>query len=120
MFPSENPEEIHSKYAVILLGKTTHLLAESQLVSDVVKRSHSGLREDYAKKLVNEPLVSIGLAEIFRFTWGQKDSPVHSEPDLKGDRVFVSALYGTEGEIKTMCTMRQENYGEQNDSGDSK
>jgi hypothetical protein len=65
MFPSENPEEIHIKYAIILLGKTTHLISESQLVSDVVKRSHSRLREEYAMKLVGEPLVPIivGLSE---------------------------------------------------------
>ena len=116
MFPSEYPEEIHSKYVMVLLGKTTHLLVESRLVSDVVKEGrHSQLREEYATKLGGEPLVPIGLGEIFRFTWGQKDSPVHSEPDLKGDRVFMSVLYGTEGEIKTMCNWRKESYVERSE-----
>jgi hypothetical protein len=113
MFSCNEPGEIHSKYAVTLLGNTTHVLAESSLVTEVIGKfepdSHE-LRVQRAVKLVGEPLIPIDLGQIIRFTWGQKDSPVHSEPDRKGDRIFMSILYGTRSEMKNMCKLRNEDY----------
>lgn len=117
MFQSDDPDEIHSKYATVLLGQTTHILADSQLVSDVIDSSKYQLRnEENAVKLAGEPLVPLNIGDIIRFTWGEKDSPVHSEPDLKGDRIFVSVLYGTEAELKRMCEIREEKYVEEEES----
>jgi hypothetical protein len=114
MFSCNEPGEIHSKYAMTLLGNTTHILAESRLVSDVVNENHDSedMRAETAMKLAGETLIPIEPEKIIRFTWGQKDSPVHSEPDEKGDRIFVSILYGTRLEIQDMCSLRGENYVE--------
>lgn len=50
--------------------------------------------------------------QIIRFSWGQPDSPVHSEPDWSSsDRVFVSVLFGSEEELRVMCDFRGDKYG---------
>ncbi|KAK8064852.1 hypothetical protein PG994_007490 [Apiospora phragmitis] len=50
--------------------------------------------------------------QVIRFSWGQDDAPVHSEPDFGGKgRVFVSVLFGGEEEIRDMCRRRRETFG---------
>lgn len=70
------------------------------------------LRAWLAESYTSAPRVPIGEGEIVRFSWGRDDSPVHSEPDLVGERVFVSVLYGSEEEIRGMCEWREAKYGE--------
>lgn len=114
MFSCSEPGEIHSKYAITLLGNTTPVLAESRLVSEVIGDDDrdEDVQAYRAERLAGEPLIPIDLGKIIRFSWGQKDSPVHSEPDQKGDRIFISILYGTRSEIKEMCAWREEDYVE--------
>ncbi|RDW58585.1 hypothetical protein BP6252_13061 [Coleophoma cylindrospora] len=115
MFDADNTPEIGSKYAITLLGKPTRLLVESELVRTTMIREEEGELDRYqcAEQLASEPLVGLKDGQIIRFTWGQKDSPVHSEPDMSTDRVFVSVLYGSEEEIRCMCEFRDEMYREE-------
>jgi hypothetical protein len=112
MFHCDVPGDVNSKYAVTLLGNPTKVLAESELVRDVVTGRHSERREEYAERLPLELCHDIERGDIIRFSWGQVDSPVHSEPDMSCDRVFVSILYGSEREIRNMCEIRDSKYEE--------
>jgi hypothetical protein len=64
-------------------------------------------REDYmyeqrrwlAEQYTNEKLVKLHDRQIVRFSWGREDSPIHSEPDLICDRIFMTILYGSESEL---------------------
>ena len=82
MFDSDHEGDINWKYATTLLGNSTRLLTESELVKRVMsERGHDRRRLEYAKELASEPLLDVRNGQIIRFTWGQGDSPVHSEPD---------------------------------------
>ncbi|KAK0712837.1 hypothetical protein B0T26DRAFT_753021 [Lasiosphaeria miniovina] len=72
------------------------------------------IRADLARQLAGcGEQVGFEPGQVIRFTWGQDDSPVHSEPDLSGgDRVFVSVLFGTEDELRGMAEFREVDYHE--------
>lgn len=112
----------HSKYAVTLLGPSTRVLKPSETVDAALNRVKENRGLEY-----NEPKERAELAEalreceeyevrrgqMIRFSWGQDDSPLHSEPDFNGeDRVFVSVLFGSEEEIREMCRWRRQPFGE--------
>ncbi|ORY67107.1 uncharacterized protein BCR38DRAFT_426105 [Pseudomassariella vexata] len=115
---SSTPEGVrrpHSKYAMVIIGTATRVLAPSSYVDDVlqsVKRSNEDRgRSEIAEKIAGCEEVAMERGQIIRFSWGQKDSPVHSEPDSTGEhRVFVSVLYGSEDEIRDMCKLRRVQY----------
>jgi hypothetical protein len=116
MYGSDTEGAVNSKYAMTLLGNPTKLLAESDFVRDVLEGwEYERRRAEYAKKLSTEPLIEVASGEIVKFTWGRKDSPVHSEPDMNSDRVFVSVLYGSEREIRNMCEIRERPYRDYKD-----
>jgi hypothetical protein len=110
MYHSDTDGDVNYKYAITLLGNPTKLLAESDLVRGIVHGSHQMKRAEYTEKLSSEPVIEAASGEIAKFSWGQKDSPVHSEPDMNSDRVFISILYGSEREIRNMCELREEPY----------
>lgn len=113
MFNCDVEGDINSKYAITLLGNPTRVLAESDLVREVVAdKGHDKSREEYAKRLALETILDIKKGEVIRFSWGQPDSPGHSEPDINSDRVFMSVLYGSEREIRNMCECRHTKYVE--------
>ena len=113
MFDSDHEGDINWKYATTLLGNPTRLLTESELVKRVMsERGHNRRRLEYAKELASEPLLDVRNGQIIRFTWGQGDSPVHSEPDMSTHRVFISILFGSEKEMRNMCEFRKETYRE--------
>ncbi|KAH8596165.1 hypothetical protein B0O99DRAFT_621170 [Bisporella sp. PMI_857] len=112
MFPSDTDAIVNSKYAITLLGNPTRFLEESNLVKDVMKGNQVEQRAKFAELLQGEKEVEIGTGQIARFSWGQDDSPVHSEPDMNTDRIFVSILYGSEQDIRNMCEWREEEYRE--------
>ncbi|KAK8072462.1 hypothetical protein PG996_005810 [Apiospora saccharicola] len=102
----------HSKYAVTLLGPATRILVPSAVVddplADVKDRQglddESSVRAELAEALKGCEEYTLQRGQMIRFSWGQDDSPVHSEPDFAGeDRVFVSVLLGSEAEIRDMC-----------------
>jgi len=110
MFRCDIERDVNSKYAVTFLGNPTKVLAESELVRDVVTGRHDKRREEYAGLLALEPILDLKRGEIIRFSWGEIDSPVHSEPDESCDRVFASVLFRSEREIWNMCETRGSTY----------
>ncbi|KAK2008891.1 hypothetical protein LZ32DRAFT_661709 [Colletotrichum eremochloae] len=119
----------HAKYAVTLLGPPTRMLWPSEAVDAVVRKveaQRSALgkgdyyeteekeRAELAKALDGIPLIQLQEGQVVRFTWGKSDAPVHSEPDSSAEaRVFVSVMFGSEAELKDMCSLRNEVYGEE-------
>lgn len=124
MFTCTCPDQervMHSKYAVSLVGPGTRVMSTSEAVSAIV----NGLDDQTGRPWdTNEPNAALALkmheykeaevvvGQIIRFSWGQFDSPVHSEPDSTGlHRVFISVLFGAEPEIRDMCCFRGVEYG---------
>ncbi len=107
------PAQPHSKYAITLLGPPTRVLAPTAYTDEVMASVEDEYksRAELAERLaVCQPL-ELAPGQVIRFSWGQKDSPIHSEPDFERDaRVFVSVLFGSEQEIRTMCEWRDEVY----------
>jgi hypothetical protein len=134
----------HSKYAFTLLGPPTLVLPPSAELDEAfdtagrrtwheddsrnlleASRKEGGIQSPIrlaekkrlflAERLRNFKPVPLEPSQIIRFSWGQSDSPVHSEPDFSAtDRIFVSILFGSEKEIKDMCTFRKAKYNEEN------
>lgn len=136
MFPYDQgrEDEVRSKYALTLLGPTTLMLQPTPLVFSIHQTGEAQriaelktcgpdptdeelddaddtLRTWLADALKDAPRVQVGDGDVVRFSWGRDDSPVHSEPDLISDRVFVTVLYGSETELRGMCDWRREEYG---------
>jgi hypothetical protein len=110
------PKLPHSKYAISLLGPATLILNPSdsmiETYSSVEYRWEDDKRQELAEKLAGFERYAIRTGEAIRFSWGQDDSPVHSEPNSeKEDRVFMSILFGSERELRMMCEWREEEYG---------
>ncbi|EFQ30877.1 hypothetical protein CGRA01v4_12947 [Colletotrichum graminicola] len=122
----------HAKYAMTLLGPPTRMLWPSETVDAAVRKveaQHSGLgmgENDYsyeseekeraglAEALEEIPLVELQTGQVVRFTWGESDAPVHSEPDSSAEaRLFLSVMFGSEAELRDMCSIRDEVYGEE-------
>ncbi|KAH7240161.1 uncharacterized protein BKA55DRAFT_577118 [Fusarium redolens] len=138
MFPYDQGREdaVRSKYALTLLGPstlmlepdenvfTTHRKAEARHFwwwnkddapepsEDEIYEADDKLRECLTNEFKNTPRVQVGHGQVVRFSWGRDDSPVHSEPDLVSDRVFMTVLYGSESELRNMCEWREAQYGE--------
>ncbi|KAF2656842.1 hypothetical protein K491DRAFT_677786 [Lophiostoma macrostomum CBS 122681] len=138
MYPYDTGREsvVRSKYGTTLLGPHTLMLPAAPHLFDILKQSKeifwfwqgekdvfaqttAAQRQDsmfeqriwLAEEYKNEELVELRKGEIIRFSWGRDDSPIHSEPDLVCDRVFLTVLYGSAQELKGMCEMREEVYG---------
>ncbi|KAF2183280.1 hypothetical protein K469DRAFT_710811 [Zopfia rhizophila CBS 207.26] len=126
-------EVVRSKYATTLLGPPTLMLPAQQ---DVFQTTRSGkdkfhpkpadgkkfdkkqwqkqeesMRTWLAEEYEESKRLEFANGEVVRFSWGREDSPVHSEPDITSDRVFMTVLYGSKTEIKEMCKWRNEEYG---------
>ncbi|KAK1598455.1 uncharacterized protein LY79DRAFT_539216 [Colletotrichum navitas] len=122
----------HAKYAMTLLGPPTRMLWPEETVDAAVSKveaQYRGLgkgendynyeseekeRADLAEALEGIPLVELHAGQIVRFTWGESDAPVHSEPDSSAEaRLFVSVMFGSEAELRDMCSIRDEVYGQE-------
>ncbi|KAH7391990.1 hypothetical protein DE146DRAFT_661374 [Phaeosphaeria sp. MPI-PUGE-AT-0046c] len=124
-----------SKYALTLLGPATLLLHQNQHIFEAVKygeekffwwrgtgkdvseeqvdEADEGLRAWLAEQFEKEEKVKVRNGEVIRFSWGNDESPVHSEPDLdvEGGRVFMTVLFGSEAELKRMSVFREAEWG---------
>ena len=116
MYEADQVGDINHKYATTLLGNPTRVLEASELVQEVMSMEHDRdydrQRKTCAEALAREQPLHIQAREIIRFSWGQDDSPVHSEPEMKSDRVFLSIVFGSENEIRSLCTFRKQIYKE--------
>lgn len=114
--------QVHSKYAVTLLGPATRVLKPDERVDRALAAAsvdknvmHRVDRKKLADVFSAWGEVEINMGQAIRFSWGRDDSPIHSEPDWSGgDRVFVSVLFGSEDEIREMCSIRGKEYGRLN------
>ncbi|KAF4464115.1 hypothetical protein FALBO_9056 [Fusarium albosuccineum] len=125
-------EVVRSKYALTLLGPPTLILHPDEHVytthreglaqhwrwvdahkpsEEEIDDADHKLRQRFATEFKYAPSVQVGHGDVIRFSWGRDDSPVHSEPDLVSDRVFMTVLYGSESELERMCEWRDEQYG---------
>lgn len=136
MFPYDEGREevVRSKYALTLLGPTTLMLHPDAHIFSTYRAgekkhfwwqetggpeptdeeeddAYNALRHWLAEKFEAADRVQVGDGEVVRFSWGRDDSPVHSEPDLRSDRVFMTVLYGSEAELRGMCSWRNAEYG---------
>lgn len=122
MYTSDRTGEVNSKYATTLLGNSTRIMKDSAFVKSVLDEEEAVEMAEYdwatemqrqlriAERLAEQPVIEVPDGCIIKFSWGQPDSPVHSEPDMSTDRVFISILYGSEAEMKDMCKIRNEDY----------
>jgi hypothetical protein len=78
---------------------------------DEIEQAYEDLRGWLAGQYESAPRVAVGEGEIVCFSWGHRHSPLHSEPDLTCDRVFMTVLFGSESELRRMCAGRNEEYG---------
>jgi hypothetical protein len=137
MYPYDTGREdiVRSKYALTLLGPRTLMLHPTAHVFATLNKGESqfcpwrtsenapvpteddeyaaddALRDWLAAAFADAERVSVGEGQVVRFSWGRDDSPVHSEPHLSGDRVFVTVLFGSESELRVMCELRGAEYG---------
>lgn len=113
MYEPDHEGDINSKYAVTFLGNPTRMLAESELVTETMNKytPQENFESQIADALFSEPQLEIRRGQIARFSWGEEDSPVHSEPDCLGsDRIFASILFGSAEELRRMCEYRCQKY----------
>jgi hypothetical protein len=101
------------KIAVTLLGAPTLVLENTPLVAEIARgRMFEERRETLAHAFERSPQVEIATGQIFAFTCGEPDSPIHSEPDIKSDRIFMSVVPGTPDQIKELANIRSLTYAE--------
>lgn len=105
------PRKPARKFAVTLIGPTTLLLESSSYIDSVmIGRNYEGCREELARDLDNQPRVNLEPCQVFSFICGSDIAPVHSEPPITRDRVFMSALPGTREQIQSLCKIRNWEY----------
>ncbi|KAF2447165.1 hypothetical protein P171DRAFT_430087 [Karstenula rhodostoma CBS 690.94] len=107
-----------SKYALTLLGPPTLVLPAEDAVfatmapgEEKQDQVYGDLRMWLAQRFQDVKRVEVGKGQVVRFGWGREDSPVHSEPRLETDRVFMTVLFGSERELRSMCEIRGVNFG---------
>ncbi|KAF9776142.1 hypothetical protein IL306_005704 [Fusarium sp. DS 682] len=136
MYPYDQGREevVRSKYGLTLLGPRTLMLEPDERVFTTQREAEAQycwwqgtddpepsveemddaddkLREYLSNEFKDTPRVQVGHGQVVRFSWGRDDSPVHSEPDLVSDRVFMTVLYGSESELRSMCEWREAQFG---------
>ncbi|QSZ36712.1 hypothetical protein DSL72_006595 [Monilinia vaccinii-corymbosi] len=102
---------LHCRYATALVGPRTRVLQETELVTRSM-RAYIGKRKETSDALDREVPLKFTPGQIIRFSWGNEDSPVHSEPDLTEERVFTSAIYGSIDEIRDIVATRRQKLGD--------
>ena len=109
MYDCDQEGNVNFKYAMTLLGNPTLALHESAVTKEVMQREYGEdeEREKLIEALGNEQQINVGRSDIIKFSWGQDDSPIHSEPDMSTERAFVSMMFGSEGEVRDMCEFRE-------------
>lgn len=136
MYTYDNGSEAvaRSKYALTLLGPPTLVLpaedgvfatmaqgendilwSRREVVAEIAEeewdKKNEVLRVWLAERLRDVEPVEVGKGKVVRFTWGREDSPVHSEPRMVTDRVFMTVIFGSESEIRSMCEIREADFG---------
>lgn len=82
------PDPIISRYSMTLLGPPTIVLRP-----DISFEGMRGTQRPVDVDLDSMPRELINTGQIYRFTTGKINSPVHSTPVFHEDRIFVSVVY---------------------------
>ncbi|KAI9641865.1 hypothetical protein NHQ30_009732 [Ciborinia camelliae] len=98
---------LHTRYATALVGPPTLVLQETEMVTKAMVNFPAN-RKGLSDALTLEVPLDISRKQIIRFSWGEEDSPVHSEPNLVTERVFVSCIYGSIDEIREITRARKQ------------
>ncbi|KAE8446166.1 hypothetical protein EG329_012391 [Mollisiaceae sp. DMI_Dod_QoI] len=85
-----NIGHINSRYSMTMVGPPTDVLFEDIPVDDAVSRWYDRRAVAILEAQRTRPLST---GQIYRFTIGRSDSPVHSTPVFTTDRIFVSVVY---------------------------
>jgi hypothetical protein len=106
-----------SKYSTTLKGQPTRVLVNtSNVINTATEVYDKDLRYDDMARIFEKAgfdktqCEDIKTGQLVRFTWEGVDCPVHAEPMITEDRVFLSVIYGTEIEIKGLAEWREEPY----------
>lgn len=83
------PGQTLSRYSMTLVGPPTIVLRPSGVVDAAMNR----FAPPDPKTLTQQPREEIETGQIYRFTIGRADSPVHTTPEHRKDRIFVSVVY---------------------------
>lgn len=83
------PGQVPSSYAMTLVGPPTVILCPSPEVDAAMP----GFEESSAHMLSYQPREGLRTGQIYRFTSGSVDSPVHSTPIFNEDRIFLTVEY---------------------------
>ncbi len=104
------------KIAVCLYGAPTLLLHETKLVTETVRYevgvNSDVFRNEWAEILKNELEIKLKPGQMFSFTCGEVNSPVHSEPDILTNRIFASIVPGSVNAVEYRV-MKQNEYRRQ-------
>jgi hypothetical protein len=88
-----SPGVIFSRYSMTLIGIPTAVLLPTAAVDAAVNSELPFFNIGTSRTLSRQPRETISTGQIYRFTMGKANSPVHSTPIHPGDRIFVSVVY---------------------------
>lgn len=87
-----SPGQVLSRYSMTLVGPPTDVLRPGPGV-DATSPVFTMIPRKSPVWLSTRPREAISPGQIYRFTIGQVNSPVHSTPVFNGNRIFVSVVY---------------------------
>lgn len=79
-----------SRYSMTLIGPPTDVLRSNPAVDAVFPKVYT---PDISPIVTAAPREAVNSGQIYRFTTGQADFPIHSTPVFDEDRIFVSVVY---------------------------
>ncbi len=103
------------KFAVCVYGAPTLVLSDPPqdiMFGYELSSCNYTDRARLAALLNDLPLVNISTGEIFSFECGTPSAPVHSEPHIITDRIFMSVVPGTELQIRELSKLRRRDFHE--------
>lgn len=99
-------QEVVSKFATVLLGPPTLFLTpDAEALAWFAANARNASRSALAARLAGAPRATAEAKTVVEFLNGPEGA-IHSEPPHSADRIFVSVLPGTPGEIAEMAKTR--------------
>lgn len=86
---------VHSRYSMTMVGPPTDILFSNDTVDAALLNPWLtwDLNASTFQVLEAREKRPLRTGQIYRFTTGQKDSPIHSTPVFETDRIFVTVFY---------------------------
>lgn len=96
------------KIAAVIVGSGTLFIKETNEVANIMSRKLN--RPELANALSSETVYTPDEYSAAIFTTGRINPAIHSEPQHVGPRIFLSALPGTEDQIRELASDRNAEY----------